>query len=139
MAQRQQRILVVEDDEPLANLLKRVLEGIGHQVKMANSGAAAIREATATRPDLVILDVNLPDTSGFDVCRILRNLYHPSILPVLMFTGLNQPIDQLRGFAHGADAYLTKPCEMSELVGTVGVLLEQRSGRTDSPDTPVLD
>ena len=139
MEQSQQRILVVEDDEPLANLLKRVLEGIGHQVKVASSGAAAVREATATRPDLVILDVNLPDTSGFDVCRILRSLYHPSILPVLMFTGLSQPIDQLRGFAHGADAYLTKPCEMSELVGTVGVLLEQRSGRTDSPGSSVID
>lgn len=139
MEQRQHRILVVEDDEQLARLLKQVLEGIGHQVTVAYAGASAVREATATRPDLVILDLQLPDTSGFDVCRILRSLYHPSILPVLMFTGLNQPIDQLRGFAHGADAYLTKPCEMSELVGTVGVLLEQRSGRTESPDAPLFD
>ena len=120
----QKRILVVEDDEKLADLIRRVLEGINHAVTTVGSGAAAIHEASIWRPDLVILDLHLPDTSGYDVCRLLRALYHPSTMPVLMFTGLNQPIDQLRGFAHGADAYLTKPCELSELVGTVGTLLE---------------
>ena len=133
----QQRILVVEDDEKLADLIKRVLEGIGHQVKTVGSGAQAIREATATRPNLVILDLNLPDTNGYQVCRLLRTLYHPSVMPVLMFTGLTQPIDQLRGFAHGADAYLTKPCELQELVGTVGALLEQAGQRALGDDTPL--
>ena len=134
----QQQILVVEDDEKLAELVKRVLESVGHQVKTVGSGAQAIREATASRPDLVILDLNLPDTNGYQVCHLLRTLYHPSVVPVLMFTGLTQPIDQLRGFAHGADAYLTKPCELHELVGTVGALLE-RAGQNASGDATPLD
>ncbi len=133
----QQRILVVEDDEKLAELIKRVLEGVGHQVKTVGSGAMAIQEAAATRPDLVILDLNLPDTNGYHVCRLLRTLYHPSVMPVLMFTGLTQPIDQLRGFAHGADAYLTKPCELHELVGTVSTLLERAGQRAFGDETPL--
>ncbi len=128
--QHKPRILIVEDDQHISRLLTMVLEKTGFEVKSVDSGALGIRDATVVRPDLVILDLNLPDTSGLQVCRVIRTLYHPSIVPVIMFTGMNQPIDQLRGFAHGADAYLTKPCEMAELVGTVGSLLER------AQDTP---
>lgn len=120
-----QKILIVEDDQQISRMLTTVLEKTGFQVKSVECGTLAIRDATAARPDLVILDLNLPDMSGLQVCRELRSLYHPSVVPIIMFTGMNQPIDQLRGFAHGADAYLTKPCEMTELVGTVGSLLDQ--------------
>lgn len=123
--QHRPRILVVEDDQQVSRWLTRVLEGVGHEVRAVGSGASAIRDATASRPDLVILDLNLPDTSGLQVCQLLRELYDRSVLPVLMFTGLSAPIDQLKGFAHGADAYLTKPCEMDNLVVTVCSLLEK--------------
>ena len=134
--QHKPRILIVEDDQQVSRWLTRVLEGAGHQVKSVSSGALAIRDATTTRPDLVILDLNLPDTSGLQVCQSLRTLYDRSVMPVLMFTGMSQPIDQLKGFAHGADAYLTKPCEIDNLVGTVGSLLEKAHEReTDLPFT----
>lgn len=132
------RILVVEDDEQLALMLKRVLEAIGHQVKTVGSGHLAIREAAATRPDLVILDLNLPDTNGLHVCRLLRDLYSASAVPVLMFTAMGQPVDQLRGYAHGADAYLTKPCEMGELVSTVSVLLD-KAAQSGFEKTDLID
>ena len=138
-SQHKPRILIVEDDQHISRLLTMVLEKSGFQVKSVDSGALAIRDATALRPDLVILDLNLPDTSGLQVCRVLRTLYHPSVVPVIMFTGMNQPIDQLRGFAHGADAYLTKPCEMSELVGTVGSLLEQAHHTPAGGEFPPVD
>lgn len=132
--QHRPRILIVEDDCQISRLLARVLEGAGLQVRTVDSGAMAVRDAAEHRPDLVILDLNLPDTSGLNVCKLLRTLYPPSVLPVLIFTGMNQPIDQLRGFAHGADAYLTKPCAMSEVVETVGSLLEQSSrGSFEAP------
>ena len=132
--QHKPRILVVEDDQQICRWLTRVLESVGHEVTAVGLGALAIRDATATRPDLVILDVNLPDTSGLQVCQLLRTLYDRSVMPVLMFTGMSQPIDQLKGFAHGADAYLTKPCEIDDLVGTVGSLLERaHEGEEDLP------
>ena len=134
---RKSKILIVEDDDQISRMLTVVLERMGFQIKTVDSGASAIREATAARPDLVILDLNLPDTPGLQVCRLLRALYHPSVLPVLMFTGMNQPIDQLKGFAHGADAYLTKPCEMNELVGTVSSLLENAHQGEDGLQLPI--
>ena len=133
------RILIVEDDQQISRMLTVVLERVGFQIKTVESGASAIREATASRPDLVILDLNLPDTPGLQVCRLLRALYHPSVLPVLMFTGMNQPIDQLKGFAHGADAYLTKPCEINELVGTVSSLLEKVHQGESESQLPIVD
>ena len=134
--QHKPRILVVEDDQQISRWLTRVLEGVGHQVTAVESGASAIRDAAANRPDLVILDLNLPDTNGLNVCHLLRTLYDRSVLPVLMFTGMSQPIDQLKGFAHGADAYLTKPCQMGELVGTVGSLLEKSHEGEEGPLFP---
>ncbi len=117
------RLLVVEDDEPLAHLLKLQLELEGFEVHTETRGKSAVNYATNNIVDLVILDLRLPDLSGYEVCRELRKIYNPWAVPVLMLTALNEPIDQLRGFAHGADAYLTKPCEQQELMKTIGLLL----------------
>jgi len=117
------RILVVEDDVSVSKFLRSLLESFGFAVHAERSGAAGIGYAAEHRPKLVILDLRLPDLGGYEVCRRLRRLYHPSVLPVLMLTGMDKPIDQLRGFAHGADAYLTKPCNPEELVHTVELLL----------------
>jgi DNA-binding response OmpR family regulator len=123
--QRQRSILVVEDDANLAQSVRRLLEGAGYQAHIENSGPSALTYASNHRPDLVILDLLLPGMLGYDVCRELRHLCHPWTMPVLMLTGMDRPIDQLRGFAFGADVYLTKPCEDDELLKTVGVLLGQ--------------
>jgi len=121
------RVLVIEDDEPLARNLKQLLESEGFEVQTEPSGTVALSYAAECRPDLVILDLRLPDLHGFQVCQELRKIYHPWVVPILMLTAMDKPIDQLRGFAYGADAYLTKPCEFAELMKTVRLLLGQMS------------
>lgn len=123
------RILVVEDEEALARLVKSHLERAGHDVHVENQGKPALVFATEHRPDLVVLDLMLPDMSGYDVCVELRRLYHPRILPVVILTGLNQPKHELLGFNHGAEAYLTKPVQTIELLGTVAVMLHRAAER----------
>jgi two-component system phosphate regulon response regulator PhoB len=123
MAATRKRLLVVEDEEALARLLKWHLETVGFDVATVTTGAEALRLAAEQQPDLVILDLRLPDMHGYDVARQLRKLFHPWVVPILMLTGMDQPIDQLRGFAHGADAYLTKPYEPAEVLRIVGLLV----------------
>lgn len=126
----QQRILVVEDDMEMAALVQARLESYGFAVHTELSGKSALSYAAEHRPDLVILDLRLPDIHGYQVCRELRKIYHPWDVPVLMLTAMGQPIDELRGFAHGAEAYLTKPVKSSELMKTVAMLVGDR-GKTD--------
>lgn len=116
-------ILVVEDEETLARFLRWELESAGFEVHTETLGREALKYAAERRPDLVILDLQLPDLHGYQVCRELRRLYHPWVVPVLILTAMDRPIDQLRGFAYGADAYLTKPYEPSELFKTISLLL----------------
>jgi len=117
------RILIVEDDAAVARQVQNHLEKAGHEVHVEHSGKPALAFAAEKRTDLVVLDLRLPDMSGYDVCTELRRIYHPWILPVVMLTGLKEHTDQLRGFRHGADAYIIKPVTASDLVTTVGALL----------------
>ena len=119
------QILVVEDDTKLAELLKRLLEMFGYQVQLAGSGKVALDLTSAKRPNLVILDLRLPDMDGYEVCHRLRNRYDTYELPVLMLTAMDKPIDKLRGFASGANAYITKPYDSSDLLETVTTLLDR--------------
>lgn len=123
------RILVVEDDPALARLIKRHLERAGHDVHVENEGKPAIAFASAHRTDLVVLDVMLPDMNGYDVCEQLRRHYQPTILPVVMLTALKDPKHQSLGFSHGAEAYLMKPVQSIELLGTVAVMLQRSAQR----------
>jgi two-component system response regulator VicR len=122
MDKPRKHILIVEDEEPLARLIKERLETQGYEVTTEIHGKAALAFAADHRLDLAILDINLPDVNGFDVARELRRLYHPWVLPILMLTIKDKPIDQLRGFANGADAYMTKPFDSQELLHTVALL-----------------
>ena len=123
MTQEPTFILIVEDDPAVARLLGGHLSQVGYDTQTEAYGRMALNRAVTRHPDLVILDIRLPDMSGYEVCRELRNLFPYWRIPVLMLTGLSQPADQLRGFAHGADAYLTKPCPIPELLQTIGLLL----------------
>ena len=131
--EKKKRILVVEDEEDMADLVTARLESNGFEVHAAASGKTALTYAAEHRPDLVILDLQLPDIHGYQVCQELRRIYHPWDVPILMLTVMSQPVDQLRGFAHGAEAYLTKPFDPPELLKTVKLLLgrgeEQALGR----------
>ena len=122
-AESRKRILVVEDEEAYARLLTWQLEAVGYEVRAVTRGADALRCVHDFKPELVMLDLRLPDIHGYDVCRELRKQFHPWVVPIVMLTAMDQPMDQLRGFAFGADAYLTKPCKESELIKTVTLLL----------------
>ena len=125
----QREILVVEDEERIASVLKAKLELLGYHVQIAGTGKAALTCAAEQQPDLVVLDLKLPDMHGYVVCQELRRRFHPWEVPVLMLTALDQPVDQLRGFAYGADAYLTKPFELTDFAETVVQLLGHATAR----------
>ena len=122
-AELRRKILVVEDEEKLARLLEQELTSAGYDVHVELRGQAALQHAAERQPDLVILDLRLPDLSGYQVCKELRRLYSSWAVPVLMLTAMDMPIDQLRGFATGADAYMVKPFEFQDLLETVALLL----------------
>jgi len=119
------RILILEDDEDIGRSLKRHLEAQGFEVHHETLGEKAILYAAEHHPDLAILDLRLPDISGYEVCRQIRRLYRPWTIPVVMLTGMARPIDKVRGFGSGSDVYLTKPCDLTELSRTVAALLDE--------------
>ncbi len=132
-------ILVVEDDKTVSRALKLRLESGGYSVYTESSGKAAVSFAAEHPLDLVILDLKLPDLDGFEVCTRIRRLHGPW-LPILMLTGMDQPADRLKGFARGADAYLTKPYRSPELLKTVEALLSGReSGESAKPYLSIED
>ncbi len=125
MTTRPKHILMVEDDEEIGGYFKEELEAEGFRVHVETNGLPALVYAAEHTVDLAILDLNLPDLSGHEVCRELRRLYRPWTIPIVMLTGLSRPKDKLEGFASGSDVYLTKPIQSRELVRTVAGLLDQ--------------
>lgn len=123
------KVLVVEDDAATAQMLVRRLESWGFRALAESTGAGAIETLSKHAVDLVILDVNLPDKSGLDVCVEMRQAKGPW-LPILMLTGMDTSRDHLNGFGHGADAYLTKPYNSDELQQTIEVLTGSSSAVT---------
>ncbi|MBK7641616.1 MAG: response regulator [Planctomycetes bacterium] len=117
------RILVVEDEPDVAGLLKARLESSGYVVEIEHEGRKAVEHAEVLRPDLVILDLMLPDIDGYAVSEHLRRVYHSCMVPILMLTAKSRATDKLYGFGAGADAYMTKPYDAAELLGTVEKLL----------------
>ena len=117
------RILVVEDEERVANLIQRQLETDGFEVQIAVRGSTALNLVATHPPDLVILDLRLPDVSGYELCAMLRRLYSAQQLPIVILTGVEQTAMELREQAVGANAYLRKPYDAIELLETVNRLL----------------
>ena len=119
------RILVVEDEQHLADGLRFNLEAEGYQVHVADTGEAALEILTKDRAfDVVVLDVMLPGKDGFTVMSELRQ--NGQFIPTLMLTARGHPDDVLRGFAAGADDYLTKPFELAILIARISGLLRRR-------------
>ncbi|MEV4139496.1 response regulator transcription factor [Dactylosporangium sp. NPDC049742] len=121
-------VLVVDDDPPLADSLRRALVYSGYRVTVAGSGPAALDAVAHERPDLVVLDRMLPGLDGVGVCRRLRATDRD--LPVLMLTARDTTADRVEGLDAGADDYLVKPFEPDELLARVRALL--RRTRQDS-------
>lgn len=114
------QILLVEDDLPLAISLQKALQIQGYAVNHVETGAAALHTIEVEKPDIVVLDIGLPDTDGISVLKILRK--KDKELPVLLLTARDSVEDKVSGLDSGADDYLAKPFEMTELLARLRVL-----------------
>ena len=124
-----EKILIVDDDIDTLKLIGLMLEKRGYEVSAASSGTQAIQKASVELPDLIILDIMMPDMDGYEVCRHLRAASETQTIPVIMFTAKALVDDKVAGFEAGADDYLTKPTHPAELVSRVKALLSRRALR----------
>ncbi|MWP49183.1 MULTISPECIES: winged helix-turn-helix domain-containing protein [unclassified Gilliamella] len=130
-----ERILIIEDDQRLANLIQVYLIRQGYFVEWHNSGAGAEEKIQQLNPDLVILDVMLPEKSGFDICRDIRSWFTNYIL---IMTASEDNIDEIVGLELGADDYLAKPVEPRLLLARIRALLRRKQIETDKENTKEL-
>jgi two-component system KDP operon response regulator KdpE len=129
----ERQVVLVADDDPLIQRLVRThLDRAGFRVVTAADGEAALDMAAAEQPDLIVLDLMLPDVDGFEVCKRVREF---SLVPVVMLTARGDQVDKLRGFEVGADDYLTKPFSPPELLARVRAVL-RRSQQGASGSSP---
>ena len=129
-----EKILLIDDDTEFSGLTETWLRNAGYEPLTAEDGAVGLRRVFNSRPDLVLLDINMPQLDGWEVCRQIRDM---SDIPVIMVTVNRQKSDLLRGFSCGADDYVVKPFEFPELIARVDALL-RRSGvpsRQEKPNT----
>lgn len=116
------RVLVVEDEENISQSLRYTLTREGYEVSEAATGPEALRLARDLRPDLILLDLMLPEMNGLEVCRVLRS---EMTTPILMLTAKSSELDKVVGLQVGADDYLTKPFSLNELLARVAALLRR--------------
>ncbi|MEM9952267.1 MAG: response regulator [Chloroflexota bacterium] len=113
-------ILVVEDDFDISNMLKIYFSGQGYAVEVAGKGGDAITSTRRQLPNLIVLDINLPDMSGYDVCRELRTTTRTKHIPIIFLTQKDERSDKITGLELGADDYVTKPFDIEELKLRIG-------------------
>jgi len=127
------RILVVDDEEAIVELIRFNLRKEGFEVVTATDGYQALKEAREASPDLVVLDLMLPGMDGLEICRILRNGLNQAV-PIIMLTAKSEEADRVTGLELGADDYLTKPFSPRELVARIKAVL-RRTGPLAGDDT----
>ncbi len=127
-------ILVVEDEADLRDLIVHHVETAGMQALACATGAEALAQAKQTKPDLVLLDLMLPDMSGVEVCRRLRAESATAQVPVIMLTARTAEADRVAGFEAGADDYVAKPFSTRELLLRVRAVLRRRDKPADAPE-----
>lgn len=126
-------VLIVEDEKPIAEIIKFNLEKEGYKVIVAHDGEEGLHKAITLGPDLILLDVMLPKMDGFQVCRKLRET---SSVPILMLTAKEEEVDKVLGLEMGADDYITKPFGMRELLARVKANLRRNdSNNNNKPET----
>jgi len=119
-------IMVVDDDQDLAEMLGIVLNGVGMEVDLVSRGDEAVEIFRNSQPDLVLLDIMLPDTDGIEVCREIRK--HSTRVPIVMLTAKSDTHDIVKGLEAGADDYMVKPFKPSELVARIRTRLRRAGG-----------
>lgn len=129
------KVLIVEDDEATAFALRDGFEFEGFDVVVATNGRAAVRAAAEQKPDVILLDVMLPEMSGIDVCKQIRGVGNN--VPIIMLTARGQEVDKVLGLKIGADDYVTKPFSFMELHARVEAVMRRSAPKPESP--PVVE
>ncbi|WP_408894538.1 response regulator transcription factor [Paenibacillus taichungensis] len=129
-------ILIVDDDEKIVSMLRRGLAFEGYDVQTASNGAEGLSKLMDKEPDIVVLDVMMPQIDGFEVCRRLREA--GSKVPVLMLTAKDEVQSRVIGLDTGADDYLVKPFALEELLARVRALLRRKADMADTPDNRLM-
>src|SRR6202007_2149795 len=132
---RMKRILIIEDDRDIVELVRYNLANEGFQVSGANDGATGLSTLKKSPPDLLLLDLMLPKLSGLDICREVRKDESLNRLPILMLTARGDEADRVVGLEMGADDYVTKPFSPRELIARVKALLRRAEPAADTPRT----
>lgn len=127
------KLLVIDDDPKLTELLEEAGNSLGFEVKVSREGSRGLQEALAGNFDLVVIDVNLPGLNGFEVCRLLRA--HSSVVSILMLTSRAEEIDRVLGLELGADDYVTKPFSIREVSARMRVLARRAAQLKSLPST----
>lgn len=129
-------ILVIDDDDLVSRTLQRTLKVYGHQVMVANSGTEGLQLARRHPPELFVLDIMMPGTDGYQVCRQIRGDPLLADLPVLFLTAKAKDEDKIEGFRAGADDYLSKPFNMEELQLRVKAILRRTQPKDPQQESP---
>lgn len=127
------KILVVDDEKPIADILKFNLEREGYSVELAYDGQEAIDKTHRCNPDLILLDIMLPKIDGFAVCKMLRQNYQT---PIIMLTAKEEEVDKVLGLELGADDYITKPFGMRELIARIKANIRRTDLMSNLQDAP---
>jgi two-component system phosphate regulon response regulator PhoB len=125
------KILVIEDERDLQQVLGYNLRQAGHEVSSATEGRAGLALARAERPDLILLDLMLPDASGTELCRTLKQETATRAIPIIMLTARGEEIDRIVGFEIGADDYVVKPFSVRELLLRIQAVMRRRAATTE--------
>ncbi len=131
-------ILVVDDEEPIQELLRFNLEKEGYKVCVAKDGQEALERVEKEQPDLLVLDVMLPGMSGVEVCRRLRLIPKYQQTPIIMLTAKGEEIDKVLGLELGADDYMTKPFSPRELLARIKACLRRLNNSTEETDVQIV-
>jgi len=129
------KILIADDEKDIVELIAYNLEREGYAVVKAFDGQKAWEMINADKPDLVILDLMMPEISGMEVCRMIRRQAATAALPIIMLTAKSDPVDKILGLEIGADDYITKPFHVRELIARIRAVL-RRSERLLDDDMP---
>ena len=125
------RALIIEDDGNIAELIRLYLEKEGFIVSIAENGVLGIADFERFTPDIILLDIMMPEMDGWEVCREIRT---KSNVPIIMLTAKGETIDKIAGLEMGADDYITKPFEVTEMVARVNAVLRRFESSTDTED-----
>lgn len=136
MADRKPLLLVADDDPEILAMLSVRLRGGGYDVLEARDGAEALRQASEHRPDALLLDVMMPERSGWEVARALRSDPELRNTGIIMLTAIGEPVNEMTSPLFGADAYLDKPFDFGELEARLREVLAKRAAKPHADDRP---